>query len=117
MKRVNLQESAVRESKVLKVLTVHHIAGKINPADLLTKELRDGAHFRRLRDSFMSTRAQVYQLVKTGSTKPLTPLFKPSVSPSHKQSLPKKRGVTWDLPLTTVNRKSPQHTSAGLQVE
>jgi hypothetical protein len=33
---------------------VKHVSGKINPSDIFTKEMRDGMHFRRLRDSFMS---------------------------------------------------------------
>ena len=37
-----------------KTLNVQHVPGKINPADIFTKEMRDGVHFRRLRDSFMS---------------------------------------------------------------
>ncbi len=35
-------------------LKVLHIAGKTNPADIFTKEMRDGTHFWRLHDSFMS---------------------------------------------------------------
>jgi hypothetical protein len=36
------------------ILNVKHVSGKLNPADIFTKEIRDGAHFRQLRDSFMS---------------------------------------------------------------
>ncbi len=36
-----------------KTLNVVHVAGKIAPANIFTKEMKDGAHFRRLRDSFM----------------------------------------------------------------
>ena len=56
MKHVNLRDNCVREAVSLKELLVSHIAGKINPADLFTKELRDGSHFRRVRDSFMCPR-------------------------------------------------------------
>jgi hypothetical protein len=33
---------------------VKHIPGKVNPANIFTKEMKDGAHFWRLWDSFMS---------------------------------------------------------------
>jgi hypothetical protein len=36
-----------------KTLNVVHVAGKFNPTDIFTKEMKDGPHFRRLRDSFM----------------------------------------------------------------
>ncbi len=35
-------------------LNVKHVSGKLNPADIFTKEMRNSAHFRQLRDSFMS---------------------------------------------------------------
>jgi hypothetical protein len=31
-----------------------HVSGKCNPADIFTKEMRDAANFRRIRDAFMS---------------------------------------------------------------
>jgi hypothetical protein len=34
-------------------LKLLRVKGRVNPADIFTKEMRDGAHFRRLRDSFM----------------------------------------------------------------
>ena len=50
MKHVSLRENAVRKSVDNKELSIHHVSGKLNPADLFTKELKDGAHFYRLRD-------------------------------------------------------------------
>ena len=38
----------------IKLLSVKHVSGKINPSDIFTKKMSDGTHFRRLRDSFMS---------------------------------------------------------------
>jgi hypothetical protein len=49
-----IRENSVREWIQSKLLTVKHVSGKINPSDIFTKEMRDGMHFRRLRDSFMS---------------------------------------------------------------
>jgi hypothetical protein len=37
-----------------RTIDVEHVAGTINPADIFTKEMGDGAQFHRLRDSFMS---------------------------------------------------------------
>ena len=53
-RHIELRENSVREWVQDKTISVKHVAGKTNPADIFTKEMRDGAHFRRLRDSFMS---------------------------------------------------------------
>lgn len=58
MKHINLRDNAIRESVHSKDLSIHHIAGKINCADILTKELKDASHFCLLRDSFMLKRSQ-----------------------------------------------------------
>ncbi len=34
-------------------ISIFHVSGKSNVSDIFTKEMRDGANFRRLRDSFM----------------------------------------------------------------
>jgi hypothetical protein len=49
-----LRENSVRKWLQDKTLHIKHVSGKVNPADIFTKEMHDGAHFRRLRDSFMS---------------------------------------------------------------
>jgi hypothetical protein len=53
IRHMELQENAVREWVHDGILNIPHIKGRINPADIFTKEMRDGAHFRQLRDSFM----------------------------------------------------------------
>ncbi len=50
---IKLRENTIREWVQDKILNVVHVAGKVNPADIFTKEMEDGACFRRLRDSFM----------------------------------------------------------------
>jgi hypothetical protein len=45
---IELRENSVREWVQNKTINVQHISGKINPADIFTKEMRDGAHFRHL---------------------------------------------------------------------
>jgi hypothetical protein len=49
-----LWESSVQEWVQNKTINVQHVSGKISPADIFTREMRDSAHFRRIRDSFMS---------------------------------------------------------------
>ena len=56
---MSLHENSVREwVQEDKILDVLFVSGKINPADIFTKEMKDGADFRRLRDSFMVTHHQ-----------------------------------------------------------
>jgi hypothetical protein len=53
IQHMELRENSVREWVENKTLNVLHISGRVNPADIFTKEMRDGAHFWRLRDSFV----------------------------------------------------------------
>ncbi len=52
-RHIKLHESSIQEWVQDKTLNVVHVAGKINPADIFTKEMKDGTHFCHLRDSFM----------------------------------------------------------------
>jgi hypothetical protein len=45
IRHMELQENSVREWVQDKVLNVLHVQGRVNPADIFTKEMRDGAHF------------------------------------------------------------------------
>jgi len=58
MKHMCLRENAIRESIANEEISIHHISGKRNPADIFTKELKDASHFCMLRDSFMLQRDQ-----------------------------------------------------------
>jgi hypothetical protein len=49
-----LSENSVQEWVQDKMLTVCHIPENVYPADIFTKEMRDGAHFCHLHNSFMS---------------------------------------------------------------
>jgi len=53
-RHIELKENSVQEWVEDSTLTVAHVPGKYNPSDIFTKKMRDGANFRRLRDSFMS---------------------------------------------------------------
>ncbi len=50
---IELCQNSIWEWVQDKTLNIANVAGKINPADIFTKEMKDGAHFRHLRDSFM----------------------------------------------------------------
>ena len=54
VRHIELRENSVREWVQDKSISVSHVAGKDNVSDIFTKEMRDVAHFCRLRDSFMS---------------------------------------------------------------
>ena len=56
LRHLNIRDCAVRDSVLAEEVTIHHIQGIINPADIFTKEMKDGLHFRTLRDSFMMSR-------------------------------------------------------------
>lgn len=56
-KHINLRENKVREAVADGSARVRHIDGIINVSDIFTKELKDGAHFRRLRDAMMVSQA------------------------------------------------------------
>ena len=103
MKHVSLRDCAVRESVVHKELTIQHVAGKRNPADLFTKELRDGAHFRKLRNSFMTTREQ-FTIDSTSSVPSVSPLNHslPTSPPPLLDSTTSSPQVSWNL-----NTKTP----------
>jgi hypothetical protein len=49
-RHIELRNNSVCEWVQDKTLNVKHVAGKVNPADIFTKEMRNGAHFRRLWD-------------------------------------------------------------------
>ena len=53
-RHIELRENSVREWIQSKLLSVKHVSGKLNPSDIVTKGMRDGMHFRRLWDSFLS---------------------------------------------------------------
>jgi hypothetical protein len=50
---IELQENSILKWVQNKTLNGVHFAGKFNPADIFTKEMKDSAHFCCLRDLFM----------------------------------------------------------------
>jgi hypothetical protein len=52
-RHIEPHENSIREWVQDKTLNVVHVAGKINPAEIFTKEMKDDAHFHCLRYFFM----------------------------------------------------------------
>ena len=50
LRYIQIRENAVREIIESKLFTLKHIEGKVNVADLFTKEDKDIAHFISIRD-------------------------------------------------------------------
>ena len=50
-----MRENAIREQYQSGQINVLHIAGKINPSDMFTKEEKSTEHFQEPRDSIMIT--------------------------------------------------------------
>jgi hypothetical protein len=55
-RHIQMRENRVRENVASNFVSIHHIVGKLNFADIFTKEMRDVAHFVELRDLFMCPR-------------------------------------------------------------
>jgi hypothetical protein len=53
LRHIQMQENHVRENIASKFVTVQHVNGKINLADLFMKEMKDTNHFVELRDLMM----------------------------------------------------------------
>ena len=53
MRHIYLKDCTVRDRIQVKEVDLYHIPGAINPSNIFTKEMPNGAHFRTLRDSFM----------------------------------------------------------------
>jgi hypothetical protein len=45
IRHMEMRENAICEWVQDAFLKIHHVPGWINPADIFTKEMRDGAHF------------------------------------------------------------------------
>ena len=86
-RHIELRENSVREWIQSKLLTVKHVSGKINPSDIFTKEMRDGANYRRLRDSFMSRASTflkgIYNSLHPLSSQPITHTLEAAAQAAH----------------------------------
>ncbi len=53
LRHIQMRENRIRENVASKFVLIKHIDGKLNFADIFTKEMKDVAHFIELRDLFM----------------------------------------------------------------
>jgi hypothetical protein len=63
LRHIQMRENHVRENVENKFVTIQHIGGKLNLADLFTKEMKDVTHFVELRDLMMKSRSFFYLIV------------------------------------------------------
>jgi hypothetical protein len=56
LRHIQMRENRIRENIATNFVKVCHIDGKLNIADIFTKEMRDTTHFVQLRDLFMRSR-------------------------------------------------------------
>ena len=56
LRHIQMRENRVRENVISNFVSIQHIDGKLNLADIFTKEMKDVAHFFELRDLFMCHR-------------------------------------------------------------
>jgi len=53
LRHIQMRENRIRENIASKFVSIHHIDGKINLADIFTKEMKDTSHFVEIRDLLM----------------------------------------------------------------
>jgi len=56
LRHIQMRENRVRENIASQFVSVHHVDGKTNLADIFTKEMKDINHFVTLRNLFMCAR-------------------------------------------------------------
>jgi hypothetical protein len=56
LRHIQMRENRVRENVTRNFVKIKHVMGKLNLADLFTKEMKDTGHFVALRDIMMSPR-------------------------------------------------------------
>ena len=65
---MTIRENAVRDSVHSGFIDVVKIDGKVNPSDIFTKEIKDGAHFIRLRNASLTPLPLTITTFPLGST-------------------------------------------------
>jgi hypothetical protein len=58
LRHIQMKENHVRENVEKQFVSIQHVGGKVNLADLFTKEMKDTTHFIELRDLMMRPRSQ-----------------------------------------------------------
>ena len=118
VKYLNLHENKIRECQRNKETKVTFIPGIINPSDIFTKEMKDSAHFPRLRDCFMVSKSVFHKYgqpipAATIADERILPYYSfnsPTDVQQHSQTL--ARRVSTMLPTTDPARKSLDYLPA-----
>ncbi len=53
---IQTRENRIRENIISQFVSIQHVHGKINLADIFTKDMKDTTHFVELQDMFMCPR-------------------------------------------------------------
>jgi hypothetical protein len=56
LRHIQMRENCIRENITSDFVSICHIEGKVNLADIFTKEMKDTSHFVELRNMFMCHR-------------------------------------------------------------
>ncbi len=72
-RHIENKENSTREWVADGTISISHVSGKSNVSDIFTKEMRDGANFRRLRDSFMCRLSDYLKGILPGVPNPSDP--------------------------------------------
>ena len=72
-RHIENKENSTREWVADGTISISHVSGKSNVSDIFTKEMRDGANFRRLRDSFMCRSSDYIKGILPGVPTPSDP--------------------------------------------
>jgi hypothetical protein len=59
LRHIQMRENRVRENIASRFISVCHIDGRINIADIFTKEMKDASHFVELRNLIMCPRFRI----------------------------------------------------------
>ena len=82
-----MRENAIREAVATDFVSIQHIEGKVNLADLFTKEDKDTAHFIRTRDLILGEHPHSFKQFNNNIDKPDGPGTPSSQVISHSGSL------------------------------
>jgi hypothetical protein len=63
LRRIQMHKNRIRENIATNFVSIQHIDGKINLADIFTKEMKDTSHFVELHDLIMCKRLRSWHLV------------------------------------------------------
>jgi len=65
LRHIKMKENHIRENVERNFVTIEHIGGKVNLADIFTEEMKDTAHFVELHDLMMHPRFVLYLVLCT----------------------------------------------------